>query len=146
MPNQTKEEKIDSLKNPRVSDLKMHQEHHLAEDLADMCKDWTIVAAQYSQSRQLNFNRNCKCDEFWKSKVSTEASDVYKALMPMKILQGISNMLNKNVQHLLSGKVTEQELKRKMFKAEQLYEYFGIRILMGYCKMPDVADYFNKSL
>jgi hypothetical protein len=27
-----------------------------------------------------------------------------------------------------------------------MYEYFGVKILMGYCKMPDAGDYFNMTL
>ena len=27
-----------------------------------------------------------------------------------------------------------------------MYEYFGVKILMGYCRMPDPEDYFNPNL
>lgn len=111
-----------------------------------MNKHWVTLGAHNSQTRQLAFNRGFKSEEFWRSKVSTDASDIYKALMPLKIVQGICNMLNKNLAQLLQGRLTEQELKNKLFKPEQLYEYFGLKILMGYCKMPDVADYFNKGI
>jgi len=37
----------------------------------------------------------------------------------------------------------EKNLKKKLYKPEQLYEYFGIKIFMGYCRMPDPEDYFN---
>ena len=47
---------------------------------------------------------------------------------------------------MLNGKISENELKRKLYKPEQMYEYFGVKMLMGYCKMAEAGDYFNNTL
>lgn len=40
----------------------------------------------------------------------------------------------------------QSELKKRMYKIEQFYEYFGIKILMGFNRMPEIDDYFDDTL
>jgi hypothetical protein len=61
-------------------------------------------------------------------------------------MNGICNQINAQLRAMFQGQIDERNLRKKLFKPDQLYEYFGVKIMMGYCRMPDPEDYFNATL
>ena len=42
-------------------------------------------------------------------------------------------------------KSDDKQLKKKLYKLNNVYEYFYVKIFMGYLKMPKFLDYFDDS-
>ncbi|KAM3135147.1 hypothetical protein pb186bvf_012793 [Paramecium bursaria] len=67
----------------------------------------------------------------------------YKQLLPQKFLIAIMNQMNwKLKDHFKSD---DKQLKKKLYKLNNFYEYFHVKIFMGYLKMPKFLDYFDDS-
>jgi Transposase IS4 len=75
-----------------------------------------------------------------------EPMDIFKVLLPKKVVNGICQQLNNKLKEMFKDTIDEKNLRKKFFKADQMYEYFGVKILMGFCRMPDPEDYFSNNL
>ncbi|CAD8077685.1 unnamed protein product [Paramecium sonneborni] len=95
---------------------------------------WLGINASSTTTKQLPFQGERNAYNFWKSQVTNDAKDIYYSLFHRQIMKD-----HFSEQH-------EKDVKKRLFKLDQIYEYFGVKILMGYNRMPDPEDYFNDKL
>ena len=70
-----------------------------AEELHNTNK-WNSINPQFSTTKCLPFNQTHKSYDFWKSNVANDIQDMFKALMPRKIVIGIMNHLNRKMKSI----------------------------------------------
>lgn len=116
-----------------------------ADETPESLDSWVPLNPQLSQTKPLVFAPTQKAQGFWSTQVSSEPADLFRALLPKKIVLGLCQHLNATLRRTLQS-VDERSLKKKLYKPEQLYEWAGVKVLMGYCRMPDPEDYFNLAL
>lgn len=56
----------------------------------------------------------------------------------------MTNQINQKMRAAFSNQ-DEKQIKKKLFKLEQVYEYFGVKLIMGFIRMPDFEDYFDEN-
>ncbi|CAD8156231.1 unnamed protein product [Paramecium pentaurelia] len=132
--------------NIRSEQLRLQVGKKLAENPDFYSKSkWQSINASSTTTKQLPFQGERNAYNFWKSQVTNDAKDIYYSLFHRQIVQSILKMINDQMKDHFSEQ-HEKDVKKRLFKLDQIYEYFGVKILMGYNRMPDPEDYFNDKL
>lgn len=82
--------------------------------------------------------------EPWNSLQKESLVYIYKTLFAPKLVKSMMDQINQKMRESFQNQ-SEKQIKKKLIKIEEIYDFFGIKIIMGHIKMPTLEDYFDET-
>ncbi|CAD8056377.1 unnamed protein product [Paramecium sonneborni] len=81
--------------------------------------------------------------DLWQQLQNETPIGIYNTILPKKLIKYLIDQINVKMKTSFANQ-DEKQIRKKLVKIDQIFDFFGIKIIMGYIKMPHLEDYFNE--
>ncbi|CAK58504.1 unnamed protein product (macronuclear) [Paramecium tetraurelia] len=94
-------------------------------------------------SIQMVIFKELRATEQWQQLQNETPMGIYNSIFPKKLIRYLIDQINVKMKTSFANQ-DEKQIRKKLVKIDQIFDFFGIKIIMGYIKMPHLEDYFNE--